>query len=294
MDKKLIWVVKVIICIFLLVQFYVERGKAMKIESNDLEKKAILVVAFGTRYPSGQKALNNIQTILKNKFPDTPIYWAYTSKIIRQILIKKGVSIPSPEMALTKLIDEGYKKVYVLSLHIIPGEEYHSLYSNIKLFSLMKNEIKEIKISKPLIATYEDMEKVAEVVLKSIYLKEDEAIIFMGHGTEHPAGAIYISLNNIINNKNPKAFLATVEGHPTLDEIIPKLKKQGIKTVYLMPFMVVAGDHVINDMAGDEPDSWKSILTKEGFVCKPIIKGLGENPEIVKIYIEHLKEIMKK
>ena len=61
----------------------------MKIESNDLEKKAILVAAFGTRYPSGQKALNNIQTILKNEFPDTPIYWAYTSKIIREILIKK-------------------------------------------------------------------------------------------------------------------------------------------------------------------------------------------------------------
>lgn len=294
MCKKLIGVVKVIICILLLVQFYVEKGEAMKIKSNNLDKKAILVVAFGTRYPSGQKALNNIQTILKNEFPDAPIYWAYTSKIIRQILIKKGVSIPSPEMALIKLIDEGYKKVYVLSLHIIPGEEYHSLYSNIKLFSFMKNEIKEIKISKPLIATYEDMEKVVEIVLKSIHLKEDEAIIYMGHGTEHPAGAIYISLNNIINNKNPKAFLATVEGHPTLYEIIPKLKKQGIKTVYLMPFMVVAGDHVINDMAGDEPDSWKSILTKEGFICKPIIKGLGENPEIVKIYIEHLKEIMKK
>jgi sirohydrochlorin cobaltochelatase len=293
MGKGLTWAVKFIIGIFLLIQLFIGMGEAMGIKSGELNKKAILVVAFGTSYSSGQKALNNVQTMLKKEFPETPIYWAYTSKIIRHILAKRGVSIPSPEMALAELMDKGYKTVYILSLHVIPGKEYHLLYSNAKLFSLMENGIKEVKVSSPLIATYEDMEKVAEVVLKSVHLKENEAIVFMGHGTEHPANAIYIALNSIINNKNSRAFLATVEGHPTIYDIIPELKKQGIRTVYLMPFMLVAGDHANNDMAGDEPDSWKSILTKEGFVCKPIIKGLGENPEIVKIYIEHLKEIMK-
>ena len=38
-----------------------------------------------------------------------------------------------------------------------------------------------------------------------------------------------------------------------------------IITVDLLPFMLVAGDHAINDMASDEEDSWKSILEKEGF-----------------------------
>lgn len=28
--------------------------------------------------------------------------------------------------------------------------------------------------------------------------------------------------------------------------------------------MAVSGDHAKNDMAGDEEDSWKSILTKAG------------------------------
>ena len=30
-----------------------------------------------------------------------------------------------------------------------------------------------------------------------------------------------------------------------------------------MPYMVVAGDHASNDMAGDEEDSWKNILKKK-------------------------------
>ncbi len=294
MRKNLVLVIYFLLCAFLTVQITYKKGVAMEIKSNNVNKKAILVVAFGTTYPSGQKALKDVQSMLKNEFSDIPIYWAYTSKIIRHILAKRGIHILSPEMALAKLMDNGYKKVYILSLHVIPGEEYHLLYSNAKLFSLMKNGIKEIKVSKPLVSTYEDLEKVANAVLKNIHLKEKEALIFMGHGTEHPANAIYIALNSILNKKNPRVFLATVEGHPTIFDIIPKLKKQGIKTVYLMPFMLVAGDHANNDMAGDQPDSWKSILTKEGFICKPIIKGLGENPEIVKIYIDHLKEIIKK
>ena len=43
-----------------------------------------------------------------------------------------------------------------------------------------------------------------------------------------------------------------------------------------MPLMSVAGDHAKNDMAGDEPDSWKSILTRNGFQCENILKGTAE------------------
>ena len=50
-------------------------------------------------------------------------------------------------------------------------------------------------------------------------------------------------------------FVYTVEGTPNLEQVIPQLKLHGIKHVTLMPFMMVAGDHANNDMAGDEPDS---------------------------------------
>lgn len=35
------------------------------------------------------------------------------------------------------------------------------------------------------------------------------------------------------------------------------------KKIVLMPMMLVAGDHANNDMAGNEDDSWKSILLRQ-------------------------------
>ncbi|MDY3885467.1 sirohydrochlorin cobaltochelatase, partial [Porphyromonas somerae] len=69
------------------------------------------------------------------------------------------------------------------------------------------------------------------------------------------------------------------------------------KTVHLQPLMTIVGDHANNDMAGeyekgeaDEDQSWKWQLEKMGWKVKTHMKGLGDYPEINKIYLEHLKE----
>jgi sirohydrochlorin cobaltochelatase len=54
--------------------------------------------------------------------------------------------------------------------------------------------------------------------------------------------------------------------------------------------MVVAGDHAQNDLAGEEEDSWKSILEKEGYAVEPIVKGTGEYDAIAEIYVRHIAE----
>ena len=59
--------------------------------------------------------------------------------------------------------------------------------------------------------------------------------------------------------------------------------------VILAPFMIVAGDHAKNDMAGDE-DSWKCELEEAGYEVRPILRGLGELPGIRQIFMEHLEE----
>ncbi|MCG4586449.1 sirohydrochlorin cobaltochelatase, partial [Anaerosalibacter bizertensis] len=71
------------------------------------------------------------------------------------------------------------------------------------------------------------------------------------------------------------------------------LKERKIEKVKLMPFMLVAGDHAINDMAGDEEDSWKNRLLKEGFKVETYVKGLGENEKIRDIFVSHLDSIIK-
>jgi len=129
--------------------------------------------------------------------------------------------------------------------------------------------------------------------LKDAKLAKDEAVLFMAHGTPHPANAYYPVINSRFHLTNPpmrNAYVYTVEGWPNLENAIHRLKRKGFKKVLLVPIMMVAGDHATNDMAGDEPDSHKSILEKEGIKVRTYLHGLGENPEIRKLYVARANE----
>jgi len=255
-------------------------------------KKGILLVCFGTSVPEAQAAFQNIEEKVKASFPNVPIRWAYTSHIIRQKLAKEGKQLDSVETAMAKMMDEGFTQVAVQSFHIIGGEEFDGMYKNVNLFSEMSEGIENITIGYPLLGTQEDMEKVSNAIIENIpkERKKYEAIVLMGHGTPHPGNAFYAALMFQLQQKDPNIFVGTVEGYPTIEEIKDMMLKKKIKKVYLMPFTAVAGDHARNDMAGDEPDSWKSILTKAEITCVPILKGSAEYDNIVAIWIDHLKK----
>jgi sirohydrochlorin cobaltochelatase len=253
-------------------------------------KKAIVLVAFGTSDPEAAKAFERVEKRTKERFPGVELRWAYTSKMIRAKLARQGQWLDSPETAFAKLMDDGYSHVAVLSLHTIPGEEFHELYQNAHLFGQMAGGFQKILVARPLLSSSKDMENAAEALLKSIPgRKAGEAVIFMGHGTEHhPADVVYKAMNQVFQERDANVFVAAVEGSSALDDVIPKLKQRKVKKVYLAPLMSVAGDHAKNDMAGDGEDSWRSILTGKGFKVEPILRGTAEIPEIVDIWLDHL------
>ena len=256
---------------------------------------AILLVTFGTSVESAQKAFVNIEKRVKTAFPKTEVRWAYTSKIIRKKLEKEGTHVDSPEVAMAKLMDEGYTKVAVQSLHMIPGAEFHEVNVNARLFGQMSGGIDKVEISLPLLVSDETMAKALKEVMTRVVPKErkpNEAVVLMGHGTHHPSDAIYSALMYKGQKMDANLYVGTVEGTPTFEEVKDMLIKNKIKKAYLVPFMTVAGDHAMNDMAGDEPDSWKSRLAKAGIESVPVMKGLAEFDAIVDMWIEQLKGVM--
>jgi len=61
--------------------------------------------------------------------------------------------------------------------------------------------------------------------------------------------------------------------------------------------MLVAGDHAMNDMAGDAPDSWKSRLEAAGFAVRCRLEGIGMWDEVAALYLCHLtdaEEVMER
>ena len=257
--------------------------------------EALLLVTFGTSVPKAQKAFGHVEEKMRAAFPNTEIRWAYTSHIIRKKLAGQGKQIDSPEVALAKLMDEGYEQVTMQSLHMLPGAEFHEIYTNAQLFEGMSGGIKTVRTGYPLLVDNQSMDAVLDAVFTQIVPKErkpEDAVVLMGHGTHHPSDAIYSAMMYKAQEKDANCFVGTVEGFPTFDEVLKKLQAKGVKKAYLIPLMTVAGDHTINDMAGDEPDSWKSQLTKAGIESVPVMQGLAEYDAIVDIWVKRLKTSM--
>ena len=253
------------------------------------KKVGILLVAFGSSEASAQVSFENIDRKVKAAYPDIPVRWAYTSRIIRKKLAGQGRQLDSPAVALAKMQDEQFTHVAVQSLHTIGGAEYHDLQRIVEAFRHMGG-FQRIIPGYPLMATQKDMQRTVEAILNAIpgKRKKNEAVVLMGHGTHHPSNAFYAALMFQLQLKDPNIFVGTVEGYPDVDLIRDMAIRKKIKTAYLIPFMSVAGDHAKNDMAGNGEDSWKSIFTKAGIHCIPILKGTAEFDEFVDIWVDHV------
>lgn len=261
-------------------------------------RKAILVVSFGTSYLDAlENSIEKIEKEIQENFKEYDIFRSFTSHmIIRKLKSVYNMEVDTPEIVLEKIKDLGYDEVLVQPIHIIPGEEYDYVKGNVERFEKCFNSI---KFGRPLFFYQgeEDMPNDYGIFIDSIKelleCKEDEAVVLFGHGSAHYSNAAYGALQTMLYDEGfERAFVGTVEGYPTLNSVLKRLNKNNIKKVKLVPLMVVAGDHVRNDMASDEDDSWKTILKENGFEVETHIHGLGEIKAFRKIYIDHIEDMI--
>lgn len=260
-------------------------------------KDAILVMTFGTTFKDTRaKTIDAVEAAIQKANPNVPVFEAYTSHIIiDRVKAKEGIQKLTPEEAFAKLKAEGYTRIAVVSLDVIPGMEY--TYDSVVTKQYAK-DFKEISLATPLMyfqGTEGEPDQVVDFLnaLSSQFPKmgPQDATLIMAHGTPHPGNAYYSVIQNRLNQLGMNnVFVYSVEGRPNLDDVIPQLKQKGIKHVTLMPIMMVAGDHANNDMAGDEPDSHKSQLKAAGFTVDTYIHGLGENANVRGLYVERANE----
>jgi len=257
-------------------------------------KKGILLVAFGTRTPQAQAVYQLIERKVRAVYPEISIRWAFTSAVIREMLAGDGQPVDSVEMSLARMMGDGVTHVAVQALHVITGKEHHDLSINCHLFGQMRGGFRQVMMGLPLLGTGDDMEKVASALLSAVprERKPREAVIFMGHGSPHPANACYTALMYHLQLTDPLIFVGTMSGLPGIADICAGLRKRNITSAYLLPCLAVAGNHTLKDMAGDNENSWKSVIEKHGISCKPVLKGIAEYDAIADIWVDHLKTIV--
>ena len=244
--------------------------------------KGILVTSFGTSHKdTRKKSIEALENMVKEKYGAERVERAFTSNIVRKIIKKnEGIYVYNQEEGIKALQNRGYSEIITMSTHILSGLEYSKLND------------KYGKITKPLLFSDEDYNKIVNDH-KFNDLEGNDALIFMGHGTESEADKSYEILQEKYKEKRREnIFIATVEGKITLEDIIKKIKNKNYKKVLLKPFMIVAGDHAKNDMASDEKDSWKTILENNNFEVEVKLIGMGEYDFIQNMFMDKLAQII--
>lgn len=254
--------------------------------------KVLLVVSFGTSFnQSRHLTIGGIEAALREAYPDYQIRRAFTSQIIIDKLAKRdGLRVDNVDEAMSRLVLDKVKEVVIQPTTVMTGYEYNDMLDEATPYS---DKFESFKIGKPLLVDDADYDKVAAQIVEETtqYRAADTAIVFMGHGTEHEAAMTYAKLQDVLVARGDKDYIiGTVEHGIELDEVRGMLAGMGVKKVALRPLMIVAGDHANNDMAGDEEDSWKTVLTEDGYEVTAIVEGLGQIKGIQELFIQHARE----
>jgi sirohydrochlorin cobaltochelatase len=265
------------------------------------DKKAILVVSFGTAVPETRTAnIDGLENEIRDHFPGWEVRRAFTSGIVREkIAADEGLWIDPPAAALGRLGRDVFREVIVQPTHIIPGDEYDRLTAAMEPFR-RAGVFSSLKLGRPLLY-YEGMEPeqpddywIAVEALRPQLPEFSPAhwgrVVLMGHGSGHISDRCYDLLQERLEAAGLPVFTATVEGSRTFEDALRWLADEGARQVVLMPFMLVAGDHAMNDMAGCEEDSWQSRLSAAGYQVETRLHGLGENQAFRRIYRQHVME----
>lgn len=252
------------------------------------KKCAILVVSFGTTHlDTMENCILATEKQISSTFAGYPVYRAFLSPtIMRRLKEKHELVIDNVAEALARIEEDGYEQAVLQPTLLLSGIEYDLLKKECE-----KTKLKTV-IGRPLLETEQDCEVLAELLIEENPLKAREALVLMGHGTEHEANHIYHTMQKFFEMKEYPCFLATVEGTPTFEDAIEGLRSWGAERAKVMPLMFVAGDHAQNDMAGKE-DSLLSMVCRIGIQAEPIFQGLGESKSVQMLYVERVQDALE-
>lgn len=277
-------------------------------------KDALLLVTFGSTWESPQITFNNMKERFAQAFPDRDVFMAFTSAICIKRCAAKGWIYYDPSFYLRVIANAGYQSVAVQSLHIIPGEEYASIESDLQAIHQSENKTyKALKIylGVPLLVDDADIDEVAAILHRKMQAQTDAGniVTFMGHGNPRKAdyshaNSRYTKMETALQKFNKNYYVGTVdmEGN-SVEDMIARMKKAGHTNgnVICHAFMSIVGDHANNDMKGGmdeknpEEGSWRYALSKAGYNCplsNCILMGLADYPEIVDVWIAHTRKAL--
>lgn len=244
--------------------------------------QALVLVFFGTTKDEGLQVYDHIEAFMGQRHPAMQVCRAFTSQMVIRRLHDRGIAVPNLAETLNLLKQQGIKKVAVVPFLIVPGQEYGKIRS-----VLAAEQELEWVCAAPLLHSDDDIQAVIEALDQEIPPGIPTVIACHGNEQHDQFNHEIRVFAQRIEASYPQVMVATIEGDAPGQAPLLKAHQMALQTqaVHFIPLMLVAGDHVMNDIMGDEPDSWKAQVAAETTTCS---KPAGMNDRILELYCQHL------
>lgn len=247
----------------------------------------IVIAAFGTN-SRARDTYAHLDVRFREHFPGHEILWAFSSRIICKKGGEQHLPISSPQEVLETLFSQHHPWAVVQSLHLIGGHEFNRLVTEAE-----KSPIRT-SIGLPLLSSPADFNALCAGLTPLINAHPHQAIILVGHGTDHPAWCAYPTLRYFLRRQfGARVFTGVIEeGNPSSTEVIADVTAAGYKEVCIIPLLLVAGMHFHRDLAGDHKKSWLNLLAQADIRVEIIEQGIGMLPAIGNIFCRHMEDAL--
>ncbi|MEW6142440.1 MAG: sirohydrochlorin cobaltochelatase [Chloroflexota bacterium] len=254
-------------------------------------KPVIVIAAYGTGDKAAQQSLEAIDTLVCNRFPGYEVYWAFTGRVILQrvraagqmTLFARKLPIRSLEELYAHLNMEGKTKAAVQCLLVHEGSESDMV---------LKTPAPGIRIEygTPLLSDPANIEPTLKAMAAQ-FGGPTTANILVGHGSDHEAraNAPFLKMEDLAKKYYRNVFMGTIHGLPGTSSFTD-FKKADFKDVLFIPLMITTSEHILNDVMGEKPDSWKNQL---GLPAR-VGASFAETPAVMDVFLKSLERVISR
>jgi sirohydrochlorin cobaltochelatase len=246
----------------------------------------ILIAGFGTSQPSGLADLDYLDRLVCERYQGYEIRWVFTSgfivKKLRQdgvkTLFERGVPLRNLEEAYADLRAAGKTSVVVQPLLTVTGKEYADVM-------MAPADGLDVTYGYPLLAPPDNIARLARALEPSFGGADTVTLICCHGNAKIPLLNVpLLQLDKYVRARYGNVFVTSLDGPPGTEAAFADALASGLHKVKFLPFLFTTGAHVVNDINGDEPHSYKSQLGMEA----TFVPGIARNLPVMQLWMESI------
>ena len=255
---------------------------------------AIILSCFGSVIE--QEKYLEFEKFIQDSFADTPVFTAFSSKMVIKELAKKGEVYKNLPQVMADVDMEGYKRYIVVSVNIFPTDEHEVLTRMVKGFR--EFSLANIRYTNPLLQKSKETSNYLNFLDAKIREESSEIInLYIIHGVPvlNLGGLEAVNYTaNFLKMINERNLACSLEGEFPFFAIKDAIKRDILKLtggdksakVQIVPMLLVSGNHYDKDM--------QEICEEVGEYCDAtIVKSFTKDEKFNLLGQEKVREIFR-